>query len=93
MNSDQGSHFTSSQYTDLLKEKDVKISMDGKGRALDNIITERLWRTIKYEEVYLKDYDSPRIARNEISNFLEFYNHERPHQSLGYKTPAALFTV
>lgn len=93
MNSDQGSHFTSSQYTDLLKEREVNISMDGKGRALDNIITERLWRTVKYEEVYLKDYESPRTARNEISNFLEFYNHERPHQSLGYKTPASIFTV
>lgn len=91
MNSDQGSHFTSSQYIDLLKEKDVTISMDGKGRALDNIITERLWRTVKYEEVYLKDYGSPREARKEINNFLTFYNHERPHQSLGYKTPASLF--
>src|SRR5690606_8150408 len=93
INSDQGSHFTSSQYIDLFKEKEVKISMDGKGRALDNIITERLWRTVKYEEVYLKDYESPREARKEINNFLTFYNHERPHQSLGYQTPATLFLV
>ncbi|WP_201450096.1 IS3 family transposase [Pontibacillus sp. HMF3514] len=92
LNSDQGSHFTSPQYTDLLKENDIKISMDGKGRALDNIITERLWRTVKYEEVYLKDYTSPREARNEINSFLHFYNQERPHQSLGYQPPATVFS-
>lgn len=93
LNSDQGSHFTNPQYTDVLKEKDIRISMDGKGRALDNIITERLWRTVKYEEVYLKDYQSPKEARQELTNFLTFYNHERPHQSLNYQTPASLFLV
>lgn len=93
MNSDQGSHFTSPRYIDLLKEKEVRISMDGKGRALDNIITERLWRTVKYEEVYLKDYENPRAARKEIGSYLTFYNNERPHQSLGYQTPASLFKV
>jgi putative transposase len=92
LNSDQGSHFTSPKYTDIVLEKEVKISMDGKGRALDNIITERLWRTVKYEEVYLKEYDTPREARKEINNFLHFYNHERPHQSLGYKPPASVYS-
>lgn len=90
-NSDQGSHFTSPQYTALLQAAEVKISMDGKGRALDNIFTERLWRTIKYEEVYLKEYGSPREARQELSAYLTFYNQERPHQSLGYKTPADVY--
>lgn len=91
INSDQGSHFTSPKYTGLVLDKKVQISMDGKGRALDNIITERLWRTIKYEEVYLKEYESPREARKEINNYLHFYNHERPHQSLGYKPPASVY--
>lgn len=93
MNSDQGSHFTSPQYTDVLKDKGVQISMDGKGRALDNIITERLWRTVKYEEVYLKDYGSPKEARKELTNYLAFYNHERPHQALNYQTPASFFLM
>lgn len=91
LNSDQGSHFTSPKYTDLVLENTIKISMDGKKRALDNIITERLWRTIKYEEVYLKEYNSPREARKEIGNFIQFYNHERLHQALGYKTPASVY--
>ncbi|GEB77983.1 integrase [Sporolactobacillus inulinus] len=91
MNSDQGSHFTSPHYLDLLKEKAVKISMDGKNRALDNIITERLWRSVKYEEVYLKDYESPREARKGIGDYMRFYNQERPHQSLGYQTPESVY--
>jgi len=91
LNSDQGSHFTSPKYTELLLDKNIRISMDGKGRALDNIRTERLWRTIKYEEVYLKDYESPREARKEINNFIHFYNYERPHQALGYKPPASAY--
>jgi putative transposase len=90
-NSDQGSHFTSPQYLDLLTEAAVQISMDGKGRALDNVFTERLWRTIKYEEVYLHSYSSPREARQGLSRYLAFYNHERPHQALGYRTPAAVY--
>jgi len=90
-NSDQGSHFTSPQYTDRLKNADIKISMDGKGRALDNIFTERLWRTIKYEEVYLNEYGSPKEARLRLGAFLRFYNEKRPHQSLGYVTPASLY--
>ena len=91
MNSDQGSHFTSPRYTELLKDAGVRISMDGKGRALDNIFTERFWRTIKYEEIYTKEYASPREARIEIGQFIQRYNHERPHQSLRYHTPAEIY--
>jgi putative transposase len=90
-NSDQGSHFTSNHYIELLKKYEIRISMDGKGRALDNIFTERLWRTIKYEEVYLKDYDSPRTARAELTRYLRFYNEGRLHQALNYRTPAAVY--
>jgi putative transposase len=90
-NSDQGSHFTSNSYIDLLKQHEIRISMDGKGRALDNIFTERLWRTIKYEEVYLKEYDSPRTARAELTRYLRFYNERRVHQSLQYQTPAEVY--
>jgi putative transposase len=87
-NSDQGSHFTSPQYLNRLLVAGVQISMDGKGRALDNIFTERLWRTVKYEEVYIHSYGSPREARQGLARYLEFYNHERPHQALRYATPA-----
>lgn len=90
-NSDQGSHFTSPQYTGRLVREGIRISMDGKGRALDNIFTERLWRTVKYEDVYLKDYGSPREARIGLSEYLGFYNSERPHQSLGYRTPKDVY--
>jgi putative transposase len=91
-NSDQGSHFTSPLYIEKLLAAGVQVSMDGKGRAIDNIFTERLWRTIKYEEVYLNDYGSPREARRGIEQYLTFYNHERPHQSLGYQTPAYVYS-
>jgi len=90
-NSDQGSHFTSPFYTDLLRDAHVQISMDGKGRALDNIFTERLWRTVKYEEVYLKEYASPNDARNSLTAYFEFYNTKRLHQSLAYQTPAQIY--
>lgn len=90
-NSDQGSHFTSPQYTRLLLAADVQISMDGRGRALDNIFTERLWRTVKYEEVYLHDYATPREARLGLTRYLDFYNHQRVHQSLDYATPAEVY--
>jgi len=90
-NSDQGSHFTSPQYTQRLLTADVQISMDGKGRALDNIFTERLWRTIKYEEVYLHDYQTPKQARTQLTTYFDFYNHHRPHQSLDYLTPAEVY--
>jgi putative transposase len=90
-NSDQGSHFTSPQYTQRLLAADIQISMDGKGRALDNIFTERLWRTIKYEEVYLHDYQTPKQARIGLTNYFDFYNYCRPHQALSYSTPAEVF--
>ena len=90
-NSDQGSHFTSPQYRELLVAADVQISMDGKGRALDNIFVERLWRSVKYEEVYPNDYASPRDARAGLSRYLAFYNHEQLHQALSYRTPAEVY--
>jgi len=89
--SDQGSQFTSPQYTQRLETAGVRISMDGRGRALDNIFTERFWRSLKYEEIYLHDYGSPREARQGITRYIGFYNHERPHQALCYRTPAALY--
>ena len=92
-NSDQGSHFTSPLYVDRLTAAGVTISMDGKGRALDNIFTERLWRTIKYEEVYLKEYATPRDARLGIGKYLRFYNENRPHQALDYRTPAVVHGI
>jgi putative transposase len=91
VNSDQGSHFTSPQYTTLLKTHEVRISMDRKGRALDNIFAERLWRTVKYENIYLQDYQSPREARQGIRDYLTYYNHQRPHQALEYQTPAEVY--
>lgn len=90
-NSDQGSHFTSPQYTALLKDAGVRISMDGKNRAVDNIFIERFWRTLKYQEVYTKEYATPREARTSIRKFIHTYNHERPHQSLRYHTPAEIY--
>jgi putative transposase len=91
-NSDQGSHFTSPQYRNLLLAAGVQISMDGKGRALDNVFVERLWRSVKYEEVYPNDYANPHEARAGLSRYLAFYNHERPHQALAYRTPAEVYT-
>jgi putative transposase len=90
-NSDQGSHFTSPQYTRLLLDAQVQISMDGKGRALDNIFTERLWRTVKYEQVYLKEYASPREARTNLGEYFTFYNYRRLHQALDYRTPDQVY--
>lgn len=91
LNSDQGSHFTSPQYTARLEAAGVAISLDGRGRAMDNIFTERLWRTVKYEEVYLHDYETPRQARQGLSRYFGFYNERRPHQSLAYQTPAEVY--
>jgi putative transposase len=90
-NSDQGSQFTSTDFTDVLKEHQIKISMDGKGRCIDNIFVERLWRSLKYEEVYLHAYNSPLEARLGIGRYLNFFNRERPHQGLEYKTPAEVY--
>lgn len=90
-NSDQGSHFTSEAYTDLLERAGIQISMDGRGRCLDNIFTERLWRTVKYENVFLSSYQSLSEAQAGLAEYLQFYNHQRPHQSLDYQTPAAVY--
>ena len=90
-NSDQGSQFTSTDFTDVLKDHGIKISMDGKGRCIDNIFVERLWRSLKYEEVYLHAYNSPLEARLGIGRYLNFFNHDRPHQGLGYSTPAEVY--
>jgi len=86
-NSDQGSQFTSNDFTGILLDREIAISMDGRGRAFDNIFTERLWRSVKYEEVYLKDYEVCRDAREGLGKYFSFYNNRRYHQSLEYKTP------
>jgi len=91
MNCDQGSHFTSPKFTELFLEKGCKISMDGRGRAHDNIFIERLWRTVKYENVYPQEYDSPIDARRGLRKYLTYYNKERLHQSLSYCTPEAIY--
>ena len=90
-NSDQGSQFTSDDYLGILKQYPIRISMDHRGRAFDNIFNERLRRTIKYEEVYLKEYQSPNEAEQSLKAYLAFYNNERLHQSLKYKTPSEIY--
>ena len=90
-NTDQGAQFTSSAFTGVLKAHDIQISMDGKGRWIDNVFIERLWRSVKYEEVYLHAYDSVNQARSRIGRYLEFYNSERKHQSLGMTPDQAYF--
>jgi len=90
-NTDQGAQFTSDAFTERLKKSHIAISMDGRGRALDNIFVERLWRTVKYEEVYPNDYSSFVFGRQRLNNYFPFYNTERYHQALGYRTPAAVF--
>jgi putative transposase len=91
LNSDQGSHFTSERFTGRLLEAGVRVSMDGRGRYVDNIFTERLWRSVKYEEVYLSEYSCPRDVRQGLSQYLSFYNERRPHQALGNVTPAQIY--
>ena len=86
-NTDQGSQYTSGDFIGRLKQDDIRISMDGRGRCFDNIMIERLWRSVKYEEVYLKDYNSVRDCREALSVYFQFYNHERRHQSLERRTP------
>ena len=90
-NTDQGSQFTSEAFTGVLLRHDIQISMDGKGRCRDNVFVERLWRSLKYEEVYLKGYQRVPEARSGIGAYLRFYNEERPHQALGYRTPREVF--
>lgn len=91
LNSDQGSQYTGDKYIELVKAADVKISMDGRGRALDNIYIERFWRTVKQQEVYLNEYASPKEARQRIDAFIHCYNYFKPHQSLGGKTPGQVY--
>lgn len=90
-NSDQGAQFTSIEFTGRLESVGVKISMDGRGRVFDNIFIERLWRSVKYEEVYLHSYESVRDARNGLARYFQLYNTERLHESLGYKTPHEIY--
>ena len=90
-NTDQGSQFTSEDFTDVLLERGIKISMDGKGRFNDNIFVERLWRSLKYEEVYLYAYDTVQVARAGVARYIDFFNGERPHKALGYQTPASFY--
>jgi putative transposase len=90
-NTDQGVQFTSADFVGALQSRGVRVSMDGRGRFLDNIFIERLWRSLKYEEIFLKAYGSVAAARGGIGDWLAFYNDERPHQALGYLTPRAMF--
>jgi len=90
-NTDQGVQYTSEQHTSILLENNIEISMDGRGRALDNIFIERFWRSLKYEEVYLKSYSDGDDAYKNISEYIDFYNNERLHQNLGYKTPNEVY--
>ena len=90
-NSDQGSQFTSDAFTGILFGGGIAISMDGRGRALDNVFVERLWRNVKYERVYLHNYETVREAEQDIARYFDFYNKERPHQSLDYQTPAEVY--
>lgn len=89
-NTDQGVQFTAAEFTSILKEQGIRISMDGRGRALDNVFTERLWRSLKYEEVYLHEYVSVQEARQGIFAYFTFYNRHRPHQTLNYSTPESV---
>ena len=91
MNSDQGSHFTNSDYLELLEKAGVKVSMDGKGRATDNSRTERFFRSLKYECIYINEFENPRALRQGIAHYVQFYNEERPHQSLGGARPIQFY--
>lgn len=90
-NTDQGAQFTADSFTRVLRDCGIKISMDGKGRCIDNVFVERLWRSLKYEEVYLNPYDFMHEARLGIGRYFKFFNDERPHQALGYQTPASFY--
>jgi putative transposase len=90
-NSDQGSQFTDEAFTAVLAAQGVRISMDGKGRWIDNVFVERLWRSVKYESIYLHAYETPREVRVALARYFAFYNGHRPHQSLGYRTPDEIY--
>lgn len=91
INSDQGVHFTSGDYINLLKEHQIQISMDGKGRAADNAITERFFRNLKWEKIYYESYSQPKEVYRAVRTYIEEYNNTRPHQALGYETPARIY--
>jgi len=91
-NTDQGCQFTSNEFTEKLENSGIQISRDGRGRVFDNIFIERLWRTVKYEEVYIHSYDTVKEAKESLDNYFRFYNNERLHQSLGYRTPEEVYT-
>ncbi|WP_422784888.1 IS3 family transposase [Ruminiclostridium cellulolyticum] len=91
INSDQGSQFTCEDYINLLKENNIKVSMDGKGQALDNICIERFWRSLKWEKLYLEEYSTPKQLRNIIQEYIAYYNIYRPHQTLEYRTPGEVY--
>jgi len=90
-NTDQETQFTSDVFTKALLDHDIKISMDGKGRALDNVFVERLWRSLKYECIYLREWETVKEIRQGVGTYFNFYNNERPHQSLGGLTPASIY--
>jgi putative transposase len=90
-NTDQGSQFTSAAFTEMLQDQAIRISMDGRGAWRDNVFVERLWRSVKYEEVYLRAYDSVSDARASLGRYLAFYNERRPHSSLGARTPEQVY--
>ena len=90
-NTDQGSQFTSTDYTQVLKDNSIKISMDGRGRWVDNVFVERLWRSVKYEHVYLYSHESVADTRSHLATYFTFYNSQRPHSSLGARTPDAAY--
>jgi putative transposase len=90
-NSDQGAQFTDVTFTSILNYNNIKISMDGRGRALDNVFIERLWRTLKYEDIYLKDYSNAQELRSGVEKYFNYYSYERPHSSLDNKTPYGVF--
>ena len=90
-NTDQGTQYTSPVFTGILEKANIKISMDGRGRALDNIFVEHLWRALKYENIYLNDYGSMKEVRDGVKGYFHFYNNERPHQSLNYRYPKDLY--
>jgi putative transposase len=90
-NTDQGSQFTAQEYTGRLDEAGIAVSRDGRGRALDNVFVERLWRSVKYEDIYIKDYETVPELESGLAAYFRFYDEERPHQSLGYRTPAEVY--
>lgn len=96
-NTDQGAQFTAKGFLDVMRvehaEKNIRISMDGKGRALDNVFIERLWRSVKYEDIFLQDYESINDVRAGLKRYFEYYNFERPHMALGMRTPAAIYGI